>query len=321
MTQTFTTAVALTAVAAAAALLAPAAHAQSEVSVYGRINLTLERQSANDVDTTKLVNNSSRIGFKASHTIDASTKVGMQLETGVQADDGEAKTPFWGRQAELNLTGNFGMVRAGRFTSEAYFATADYVSNHNHDTGTSSDALYAYVGRDANKVAYRAPTFVPGLQLEIGSALKEADTTAKDTLDVAVNYTAGDLQLGLGYEKNGDATQVAVRAFYTAGAFGFGGYVQQDKDAFAAKAAGSRTNVRLTGMYSVGQTEYHLNLGSAGEIGHTADTGAKQATVGINYKLDKATKVYGYYTKVDDSAVGVYGGDFSALALGVRYNF
>jgi len=34
-------------------------------------------------------------------------------------------------------------------------ASVDYISNHKHDIGDSSDAFYAYLGRNANKVAYR----------------------------------------------------------------------------------------------------------------------------------------------------------------------
>jgi predicted porin len=47
---------------------------------------------------------------------------------------------------------------------------------------------------------------------------------------------------------------------------------------------------------------------------------------GYNYNLSKRTKVYGYYTKVDNKAganymTGVKGADFSSFALGVRHAF
>jgi hypothetical protein len=61
-----------------------------------------------------------------------------------KGDTGVSASPFFGRQSEVNLSGAFGTVRLGRWISESYFATADYVSMHNHDTGSSSDALYAY---------------------------------------------------------------------------------------------------------------------------------------------------------------------------------
>ena len=49
-------------------------------------------------------------------------------------------------RAFQGLEGGFGKVRLGNvgFGTAAYFATADYISMHNHDTGTSSDALFNF---------------------------------------------------------------------------------------------------------------------------------------------------------------------------------
>jgi predicted porin len=94
--------------------------------------------------------------------------------------------------------------------------------------------------------------------------------------------------------------------------------VQRDKDAFAT---GNRTNVRLSGMYTMGASEFHVNAGAAGNTGGVAHTSAKQYTLAYNYNLSKRTKVYAFYTNLNDSAAGLYGGDFSSLAMGVRHNF
>ena len=302
---------------AAAALLSAGA-AQAQVTIYGRLNLTTEHQKAGSTTLNVLQNNSSRWGLKGSEDLGGGMKAGFQLESGLSADTGAANNPYWGRQSEAYLGGGFGTLRLGNFTSEAYFATADYVSNHNHDTGTSSDALYAYIGRNTNKVAYRLPEFTKGLSVEGAVSLKEA--AAKNTMDVAVNYSLGDLALGAGYEKNDTADQLAVRAFYSAGAFGFGGYVQRDKNAFGANS-GSRTNIRASAMYTLASTEFHANVGSAGNLGNVANSSAKQFTLGVNQILSKRTKVYAFYTKLDDGTAARYGGDFSSLAVGLRHNF
>jgi len=303
---------------AAIALLAGAAQAQSSVTVYGRMNLTVENQKAGDsAAKTVLQNNSSRWGLKGSEDIGGGLKAGFQLESGVTADTGGAAANYWGRQAEVNLSGSFGTLRLGQMTSEAYYATADYISNHNHDTGTSSDALYAYVGRNGNKISYRLPSMAKGMSLEFATSLKEGG--ANNTFDVAWNYAVGGLQLGAGYEKNGDATQAAFRAFYMAGNLGFGGYVQRDDDAWGVK--GGRTNVRLVGMAVAGANEFHLNIGRAGKVGNVSDSDALQYTLGFNHNLSKRTKLYAFFTKVDDGKAGVYGGDFRSVAGGLRHNF
>jgi len=301
-----------------AAAAAPA-FAQSSVTVYGRLNQTVENQKAGTGSAIwRLSNNSSRIGFKGTEDLGGGLKAGFQIEHGFSPDTGVAGSPFWGRQSEVNLgSSNFGTVRLGNFTSEAYYATADYISMHNHDTGSSSDALYAYIGQNTNKVAYHSPTF-SGATFDISRTLGEG--TGQVSYDLAANWANGPLQLGAGFERNSTTKQrqFAVRGLYEFGAFVVGAYVQRDKDAFAT---GNRTNIRLSGMYTMGVTELHLNFGKAGKTGSVADSGANQVTAGVNYNLSKRTKVYGYYTRLSDGAAGLYGGDFRSIATGIRHNF
>jgi predicted porin len=305
-------------VAAVAALAAAGAQAQSTVTIYGRFNVSAESTELNGISAKKLENNASRIGFKGSEDLGGGLRANFQLEHGFDASTGVAASPFWGRQSEVNLAGGFGTVRLGRFTSEAYFATADYISNHNHDTGNSEDKLYAYIGRNQNKVAYRAPTFVKDLSLELGVSLPEGVAGQTKTYDFAANYSTGPLALGLGYEKNDSSNQLGVRGLYEFGSFVAGAYVQRHTDA----ALGDQTIYRLTGMYTLGVTEFHLNYGHAGAYSKLSGSDGKQFTAAINYNLSKRTKVYTYYTKTDD-AKRVYGagGDFKSFALGIRHNF
>jgi predicted porin len=303
---------------ASALLLVGTAQAQ-QVSIYGRINLSVESQKAGGASKTVLQNNSSRWGLKGSEDMGGGLKAGFQLESGFSADTGAAAATFWGRQAEVNLSGSFGMLRLGQMTSEAYYATADSISAHNHDTGPSSDALYAYVGRNSNKISYRLPELAKGMSLEISSALKEGGTD--NSYDAAWNWQLDALHLGAGFEKNGDAKQIALRAFYMPGSFGVGAYWQRDDDAWGLTRPGSRNNLRLMAMWVQGANEFHINHGRAGKIGSLADSDATQTTLGWNHNLSKRTKVYAYLTRVDDGSVGVYGGDFRSLAAGLRHNF
>ena len=326
-------------VAALATVAAGTSFAQSSVTIYGRLNDSIERQKTGDDSKTVLQNNASRIGFKGVEDLGGGLKAGFQLEHGFNADTGtQSQTAFWARQSEVFLqSSTLGTLRLGRFTSEAYYATADYVSMHNHDTGTSSDAFYNYISRDQNKIAYRAPEFVKGLSLEGAVSLHEgtngqpaATATELDTshaYDFAANYTIGDLALGLGYAKNADDKQVAVRALYTLGDFTFGGYYQRAEYGTSAAPQDGKVNViRLSGMYVLGASEFHVNVGAAGKFDDIDGTDSKQFTLGYNYNLSKRTKVYAFYTKVDNKDNASYmsgadGKDFSSFALGVRHNF
>ena len=306
----------ITLAALASAMAAPA-FAQSSVNIYGRLNVTLER--INDGGTTRsdLVNNSSRIGFKGVEDLGGGLKAGFQLEHGFNPANGAASSTFWGRQAEVNLSGSFGMIRLGTFTSEAYFATADYVSMHNHDTGNSADALYTDANgfNGARKVAYRTLT-MGGFVGEV--AIQEANISGDRGLDLAANYDMGKLHLGAGFSKLGDEKQVAVRALYEMGPVVFGGYYQRDN-----VMGGARNNYRLAAQYTMGATELHANVGTSSDVKGQPGSSAHQITLGVNQNLSKRTKVYAFYTRVgDDDKLKMYSnGNFNSVAFGVRHNF
>ena len=309
-------------IAAALASVGTSAFAQSTVTLYGRLNLTVERQKAgNGPNNWVMQNSSSRFGLKGSEDLGGGMKAGFQIEHGFNPANGQqSQTNFWARQSEVNLSSSsLGMIRLGNFTSEAYYATSDYVGMHNHETGSSADAFYAYLGRNTGKVAYRTPGF-GGATLE--GAVTEGGSLNR-TYDFALNYDAGPLHLGAGYEKNSptnkNAKEFAVRALYEMGAFTFGGYVQRDTDGYGT-GFGNRTTLRLSGMYAMGNTEFHANFGHAGDYSKLAgDQAANQYTLGINQNLSKRTKVYGFFTKIADK--GTIYGDFSSFAVGVRHNF
>jgi predicted porin len=314
--------------ALALATLGTSALAQSSVTMYGRLNLTLESQKRGDAKEKGLYNNASRIGMKGTEDLGGGLKAGFQIEHGFNADTGAATggaAGFWGRQSEVNLSGGFGMLRLGNFTSEAYFATADYISFHNHDTGSSSDAFYADTRdfRQSDKVAYRTPSF-GNATVEVALNLRDvAGVDPERTTDIALNWGSGPLSVGAGYQKTGDRKQFALRGMYEAGALTFGSYIQRDTDVYGA---GNRTTLRFSGMYTIGNTELHANFGRAGDYSESDETAANQITLGVNYNLSKRTKAYGYITRVSNGANATYsvsnpGDDFRSLAAGIRHNF
>jgi predicted porin len=319
-------------IAALAAASALPAFAQSSVTMYGRFNTSIERQEVDpavgqSVSVTSMVNNASRLGMKGSEDLGGGLRAGFQLEHGFNSDTGAQtnSSSFWGRQSEVNLSGGFGAVRLGLYTSEAYYATADYVSMHNHDTGTSSDALYAYIGRDRDKIGYQSPSW-GGLVFHASVALREVPTDKTRVTDLAVNYDAGGLHLGAGYEHAGsERYQFALRALYEMGPFTFGGYYQHDKNGLCVDfSCGTRDNFRASMMYTIGASELHLNIGGADDYSNIDASRGRQITVAYNYNLSKRTKVYAFYTRFDDGDTPFYladGGSFQSLAAGVRHNF
>lgn len=300
-------------IAAVAALTAGSAFAQNSVEIYGRLNLSLESQKLNGTTSKGIYDNSSRIGFRGTEDLGGGLKAGFVIEHGFNADTGAGAGAMWGRESTVSLSGSFGTIRLGNMpASEAYFATADYVSMHNHDTGSSSDALYGFVavGQLTSAIAYTSPT-MSGLRLDVQYGFKE--TNKPDApLSMAANYDAGPMHLGLGYEEYDGQKSTALRGLYEMGAFTVGGYYERGSGNV------SYNNVRLAGMYAMGASEFHLNFGKRSGGDNAVD--ADQFTVGYNYNLSKRTKLYAFYTSLDqDQQNGT--AKFSSYGVGLRHNF
>jgi predicted porin len=225
----------------------------------------------------------------------------------------------------------------------AYFATADYVSMHNHDTGTSSDAFYLYPGDVRNTIAYNSPSF-SGVTFDAQVGLAET-TNPRKTIVLAANYVGGPLHLGAsyvtappgsiaaGFTGSDKHTEFGLRALYEMGPFTVGGYFVNNKLEDGLGNSAKRNAYRLSGMYAMGVSEFHLNFGSAGAFksgGAVVLDKATQFTAAYNYNLSKRTKVYAFYTQVNNKGDNVTGGNyyvstpgtkFSSIAAGVRHNF
>jgi predicted porin len=319
-------------IAALSTVAAGSALAQSNVTIFGRLNDSVERQKVGSTSRTALVDSASRLGFKGSEDLGGGLKANFIIEHGLNVDNGTAAggSRFWNRESTVGLSHpTFGAIRLGNMAaSEAYFATADYVSMHNHDTGSSADALYEFVATGAlqNAVAYTTPT-IAGFRGDVQYSLHEGTSISRRAF--ALNYDVGALHLGFGHEAatNTERKSYALRALYELGAFTFGGYYERTTgDTF------KRNNLRGAFMYTLGASEFHLNAGFAGDRDGANDTGAKQFTLGYNYNLSKRTKVYTFYTKVDNDANATYnpggfvsaptaGQNLQSFALGIRHNF
>lgn len=302
----------------ALSLLSLPALAQSSVTLHGRINTTVENQrTGNDVRVTALNDNASRFGIRANEDLGNGLFAAVQLESGFDSTTGTSASPaaFFNRRSHVDL-GSFkwGSVRLGLWLPGSYFAVADAVSWHNHDTGRSADALYSFTAfTKTNKVAYISPNW-NGLRAELSAALGEK--AAKNTLDASAQYDAGPWQFGAGYASQGQNNQWALRGLYQWSQWSLGGYVQRESIT-GSPHGDSRNIARLATMYRMGPSEFHLNAGYT-QKGGTQSERAKQYTLAYNYNLSKRTKVYSYYTAIDSASKAK---SANSIALGVRHNF
>lgn len=324
--------------AALTALITPAlSHSQQApngtLQIYGRINSSVEStRNKGEPAVTGLRNNESFWGLRGQEDLGGGMQAGFILEHGFELDTGtNTDASYFNRKSEVNLSGRFGMLRMGRMISEAYYATADVVNMHNFDTGSSADALYAWVSNGGNHVSWRLPEY-QGLTVELGSSLHEKQAEpAKNAWDLAANYELGELSLGLGYNRWGVAEQATLRAAWTTGPWTVAGYVQSsrgwDQANYQVDSNQRKRNMgRMAIQYEDGPSEYHLNLGYAGKVGGEAKTQAMQWTLAYNYNFSARTKLYALYTRVNNHErarylTGEAGVGMRSVAVGMRHYF
>src|SRR5205809_3684881 len=207
------------AVASACALPAAAlAQVPSWIQIYGRANVSYERITTENSSNTAalpagqpnqsnwdLVDNSSRIGIRGNKDLGGGLTGLFQVESRVRLDSGGDLLSS--RDSYAGLAGNFGTVRLGRTVGPVYYATYDYISMHNHDTGTSSDALLApaATGRTSfmnRTVWYTSPKF-GAFSVDVAYSLLGAERVVGDSqpryLGLVGSYDQGPLHLAASY--------------------------------------------------------------------------------------------------------------------------
>lgn len=308
--------------AALAAAFTGSVFAQSSVTLYGRINTTVEARKfdSQDDEVYGMFNNASRWGLRGQEDLGGGLKAFFQLENGFGSDNG-AGTGGWSRDAYVGLSSDaFGQVKLGKFNTFGYYATIDYIGNFNHNTGlTSEDNLYGLTVALNNAVEYVSPKF-GGFQFAGTVSAGEGSATQDKFYEIAGTYDVGALHLGAAWNKaerlGVDTVEgFTIGAWYAFGAFGVGASWDQAD----TPVLGKRDHFALTGMYTMGNAEFHLSYGYADDWDNADNTDAYQYTIGMNYNLSKRTKVYAFYFDTDNYAS--LGDGVRSFGLGIRHNF
>jgi predicted porin len=212
---------------AAITLIAGAAQAQSQFSIYGLIDLSYGKSILDDHDGKKADfhsggdasgifgnssqgNSTSRVGLKGSTDVGSGVKANFKLETGGITSNGEVNPggAFFSRAAWAGLSGAFGEVRLGRQDSIPFQATIDY--DFNGASNGVSSAGYAGVatwgpGRQSRSLQYIAPKF-GDVTVQVGFQPKGNDAGVKSNGSIGVTYATGPLAATLAYQSKSTPT-------------------------------------------------------------------------------------------------------------------
>ena len=186
----------------AAALLgtfAASAFAAPSVTLYGRIDTSLaythlntDKAGVDSTDTFSMESGFStgnRWGLKGTEDI-GNAKVGFVLESGFNSDDGVSgqNSRLFGREAQVNVSGAYGTLYAGRLASIAsdsgsigYLGDVSAFPNAFGIVGTQRGSTGSAYDRYDNTLAYQTPTF-GGLQGAIMYSFKGDTQSNEDSI-------------------------------------------------------------------------------------------------------------------------------------------
>jgi predicted porin len=333
---------------AALATIAGAASAQSSVTLYGRVDLSINKGTGTNAKT--MSNGSgSRFGvrgvedlgggmsafFNLEHRFDADTggsqNFGLNPASGPTAPVGASGTAnrFWGGRSIVGLQGGFGKITLGREYTTAFLGSQLIADPWGWDTvvsGTPTGGLNQQITglaiarvRNDSSLTYNFSAAGFSLGAQIAEASDTINSFQKKPFNFSVGYAAGPVALHLGYEKTGQVAAAAAKVLTFGGSFNLGA-VKLGALIGKGTAAdnGDHKSYLLTAVAPMGQGEFRASYGSLTRdpvVGAKTDV-AKGFAVGYHYALSKRTTLYTDFLRNTALATNKTGYDF-----GIKHNF
>ncbi|GJI99684.1 hypothetical protein RugamoR64_02230 [Duganella rhizosphaerae] len=323
----------------ALALMACApAQAQTELNVYGIVDVGLVRESdAPKGSVTNLnsgIASGSRLGFKGSENLGGGIKASFVLENGFNADTGAAGQGglLFGRQSYAGLSGGFGALTLGRQYSPYYKALRDVGDPFGAvNLAGRSGNIMATNTRVDNTVEYITPNTM-GLQADLAYVAGETagDSAGNRALSAALAYGRGPLRVQLARHQLNNATatdhasNTLLAASYDAGALILHAAVAVNK------GTGTADSRDLVAGATVPLGADRLLLSRVRHADRTpAAQDATQWGIGYFHALSPRTDLYTAYATIRNRHGAAYkvgnatdkGTGSKAANLGVRHSF
>ena len=312
---------------AVAALASGAAFAQSNVTIYGNVDVGFSHRGdniANNVGSQNAIDSGisddSYVGFKGVEDLGNGLTALFVLEAGFTADDGASTGSLFQKQAFLGLTGNFGTAIAGRLVAprHSFLASLDpfgagtvgQYRNVFNDVPFAGVTI-ADVDRVDNAVAYVSPSFsgfnVTAAYATNGIAQENLENNGDaQVITVLPRYTNGPLDVGLVYQgiKVKD-TDIKVKQWALGGSYDFKAVkLSSFYDRFKVDELDLDMKSWLLGAsvpfgkhaIQVSFTQSKLDAGAA-------DGKAKQWALGYTYSLSKRTNFYAAYADINNDEI------------------
>ena len=294
---------------AVAGLVSVPAFAQSNVTIYGRMDAGLFNQDDEAGHAVTRVDASgwttSRLGFKGAESLGNGLQALFQVETTLVNDDATGLTGT-GRDTFVGLAGGFGAVLMGRLSTpvNSWLADFDHAEGSSKFKVTNVTGSAVFETRANNTIAYATPN-MGGFQAiayySFNLAAPEVWPSSSEVRvgGIGLRYTAGGLDVFYSYNNAAKALELDNHTGAISYDFGvakiMGAYMHTGGDSWGDNAK----------QYSVGvQVPVGAGVIAAG-FGHDQNIkGARdvdQDTWSITYKhnLSKRTFLYAGYQRQD----------------------
>ncbi|GAA0510370.1 MULTISPECIES: porin [Pigmentiphaga] len=338
--------------AIATAALAPGlAHAQSNVTLYGIVDASIEYIKSGDNKATRLQSGGltqSRWGLRGTEDLGNGNQALFVLEGRFNVDDGtQVGGQLFGGRSVVGLSGKWGTLTAGREYSPIYDLKIRSNAFNVAPYSTTQVLMTAGASRTDNAVRYDSPVW-KGLRAGLFYSLG-AESTAQGKMGrhtgVAGQYQQGPLYLGLAWNRV-DVLNAGVHAtneWMAGGSYALGraklylSYWQFRTDNGAAPDA--RVSLWTLGAsFTVtpnGRLLGSLGLLDASRPAAASGNDARQITLGYEYDMSKRTTLYAQYSHVTNKAAANYQlsrfansgvgtgnvSDPTAFQVGMRHSF
>ena len=314
--------------AIALALAAPAAFAQSSVTIYGIVDLDGQYLSghAKQVLVTSGGQSGSRLGFKGTEDLGSGWYTDFVLEGGLNIDTGSSAQggALFGRQAYGALRSPFGTASAGRQYSDIYYQTGDFSEFSNVSLGATTAVIGGFAGGyepirgSANNATTTTPT-----GSELNGSPARVNNSFRYTTPTFEGFKASFLA-GAG-EVTGDTTGTRLFDFsarYTNyGVDAFVSYVT-DKADNGATTLNAKTNVGIitaTAAYTIDAFKIEGGYLSVNDK-RPADMDGKGFWIGGDYRFGQ-NLVRAQWVNNDPNKNNVALGKTNAYGLGYEFDF
>ena len=324
---------------------AGAASAQSSVTIYGLLDLSVAKSNGGTAQNpgapagsayTMQQSAASRLGFRGTEDIGGGLSAQFQIEHRFTPDDGAAANPFWAGRSYVQLThAAAGSVYLGREYGPEFWPAVK-VDPFGWD-GVGQISTMQYAGyttapngassvRTSNTAGFKTRSF-GGLTAQVAASLGEGAAGAGRVVGGNLEFAGGPVYVGFGVSKTTTGTNdghqlINLGATYDLGFIKPALYFSQSKTGAAGAVTGRDVMFALTAPIGAGKLKFAFDrMDPNTSAGNTSLAVAQRTKIGIgfDYALSKRSGVYVDFGQAKNDFAGSTNN--RAAAVGVKHTF